>query len=108
RVVQTRHADTEETVEDRVREGELDRGAERRGQVRVVHPLAVAPREAAVRTGDRADGDGRVTERDQLVLEIPGQGVNRSHLTLAGCRRVTRGSGPAGVGGLGPRVSGVE
>src|SRR5207302_5283800 len=50
----------------------------------------------------------RVAERHQLVLEIPGQGVNRSDLALARSRGVAWRRGPTRVCGLGPRVPGVK
>ena len=42
-VVQAGGRDADESIEDRVREGELHLGTECRGQVRVVDPLPIAP-----------------------------------------------------------------
>ena len=107
-VVQTRGSDAHESVENRVRERELDLGAEGGRQIRVVDPLSITPRKRPVAAGDRPDGDGRVAKGHQLALGIPGQGVDRTSMAFAGRQRVAVSRGPARVRRLRPGVTRIE
>ena len=86
--------------------------AEVGGQVGVVEPRAVGPRERAV-DAPRAERDCRIAVGDQTILEVPGQ---RSDVTVRNRRTARIGSDhseavarrPAAVGRLRPRGAGVE
>ena len=108
RVVQARGSDTNESVEDRVGEGELDLGAECGRQVRVVDALTITPRKRPVAARDRPDGHGGIAKRHELVLVVPGQGVDGTGVTFTGGQRIAVGGGPTRVGGLRPVVTRVE
>ena len=107
-VVQARHGHCQEPVEHRVWEGELHGGAEGGGQVRVVNAMAVAPRERSITVRRRAYRDGWVTEGDQLVLGVPGQGVDWPGVPLADGGWIAVEVGPARVRRLGPVVARIE
>src|SRR5438270_9016875 len=107
-IVQSRHGDAHESMKYRIGEREFHRGAERCGQVPVIDALAVAPRELAIAAGDRPDSHRRVTEGDELVLEVPGKGVDGTGMALAQGGWVAVGVRPAAVGRLDPGASRIE
>ena len=107
-IIEARDAHAHEAVEHRIGEGELHGCAEGSDQVGVVGALAVAPGELAVGARDRTEGDRGIAERDQLILEVPGQGMDRAWPTLAHGGRRAAGIGPAGVGRLCPAMPVVK
>ena len=84
--------------------------AEVAAQVGVVETRAIGPAELAVGTRDRAEGERRVTIRDQAMLIVPGQCADWSNLGgagKAGGAHAVPGC-PASIGWLCPGCTAIE